>query len=133
MSVPRCFCPQGSFSRIPGSRGLVGGLLPTSWHKPYYRKYSLPCTPRYCRQLQILAALLSFYPLAFFLYCLASAEIWGKRYGSSIISAVWVYRLGYPPGVKLEKAQRISPLAFDYIWFWYICYSTKLSRWKRNF
>ena len=62
MQVPRCFRPRGSLSRIPGSRGLVGGPLPTPWRKPRCRKYPLPRTPRYRRRLRILAAPLSSHP-----------------------------------------------------------------------
>ena len=117
MQVPRCFRPQGSLSRIPASRGLVGGPLPTPWRKPRYRKYPPPRTPRYRLRLRILAALLSSRLPAPFLCCPATARTCGKRHKSSIISAVQVCRLGYPPGAKLEKAQRTSPPASDCVWF----------------
>ena len=133
MQVPKCFYPQGSFSRIPGSKGLIGGLLPTPSYKLHCYKYPLPRTLCYCRLLQILAALLFFHLPTPFLWCFALAGTCGKRYGSFIVLAVWAYRLGYLPGTKLEKTQRTSPPASDYIWFWYICCSTKPSRKKHNF
>ena len=133
MQVPRCFHPRSSLSRILGSRGLVDGPLPTPWRKPRYRKYPPPCVPRYRRRLWILAAPLSSRPLASSLWCPAPARICEKHHGSSIILVVRVCRLGYPPGAKLEKAQRTSPPASDCIWFWYICCSTKHFRRERNF
>ena len=117
MQVPRCFYPQGSFSRISGSRSLVGGLLPTPWHKPRYHKYLPPCIPCYCHRIRILAAPLSLRLSAPFLWCPALARTREKHHGSSIVSAVRVCRLGYSLGVKLEKAQRTSPPASDCIWF----------------
>ena len=110
-------CIRDSLSRIPGSRGLVVGPLPTPWHKLRCREYPLSCTPRYRRQLRILAVPLSSRPLTPSLWCPAPAGTRGKRHGSSIISAVRVCRLGYPPGAKLEKAQRTSPPASDCVWF----------------
>ena len=133
MQVPRCFCPRGSFFRIPGSRDLVGSPLPTPWCKPHYCKYPPPRTPRYCHRLQILAAPLSSRPLAPFLSCFTPTRTRWNHYGSSIMSAVRICRLGYSPSVKLEKAKRISPPSFDCVWFWYICYSTKSSHWEHNF
>ena len=133
MQVSRCFCPWGSLSRIPSNRGLVGNPLPTPWRKPHCRKYPLPCTPRYCRRLWILAAPLSSRLLAPFFYCPIPVKTHGKRYRFSIVSAVRVCKLGYPTGAKLEKAQRTSLLASDCVWFWYICYSTKPSCLERNF
>ena len=133
MQVPRCFRPWCSLSKIPGSRGLVGGPLPTFSHKPRCREYSPPHTSHYCCRLWIRVVSLSSRPLAPFLWCFALAKIHEKRHGSSIVSAAQVCRLGYSPGVKLEKAQRTLPPASNCIWFWYICCSTKLSRRERNF
>ena len=117
MQVPRCFCPQGSLSRILGSRGLVSSPLPTPWRKLHCRKFPLSHTLGYCRRLRILAAPLSFRLPALFLWCPAPAETRGKLHGSSIILAVRVCRLGYLPGAKLEKAQRTSPSASNCVWF----------------
>ena len=117
MQVPRCFRPRGSLSRIPGSRGLVGGPLPTPWRKPRCREYPPPRTPRYRRRFRILAAPLSSRLPAPFLWCPTPAGTRGKPYGSSIVSVVRVCRLGYPPGAKLEKAQRTSPPASNCVWF----------------
>ena len=133
MQVLRCFCPLGSLSRIPSSRALVGDPLLTLWRKPRYCKYSLPCTPRYRRRFWIIATPLSLCLSAPSLWYFASARTCEKRHRSLIILAVWVYRLGYPPGVKLEKNLKISSPASDCIWFWYICYSTKLSHQEYNF
>ena len=133
MQVSRCFRLQGSFSRIIGSRGLVGGPLPTPRRKPHCRKYFPPYTPRYCRRLQILAFWLTSRPPAPLLRCLALAEIRGKRHRTSIVLVVRVCRLGYLLGAKLEKTQRTPPLASNYVWFWCICCSTKLSRQEHNF
>ena len=88
MQVPRYFCSWGSLSKIPSSRDLVGGPLPTPWRKPRYREYPLPRIPRYRRRLQILTAPLS--------SCLPAPSLWyptlagtrEKRYGSFIVSAV---------------------------------------------
>ena len=115
MQVARCFRPRGSVSRIPGSRGLVGGPLPTPYRKPYCYKYPLTPTLHYCRRLQIVAALLSSRPPAPSLYCFAPAETCGKRHGSFIVLAVRVYKLRYPLGAKLKNAQKTSPPASDCI------------------
>ena len=117
MQVLRYFCPPGSFYRIAGCRNLVGGPLPTLWRKPRCRKYPPSRTPCYCRRLRILAAPLSSRPSAPSLYCPAPAGTYGKCYGSSIISAVRVCRLGYLLGAKLEKTQRTSSLVSDCVWF----------------
>ena len=133
MQVPRCFCPWGSLSRISGSRGLVVGSLPTFWHKLRCHKYPLYHTPYYYYQLQIPSSPLFSCLPAPSLWYLAPAGICRKYHGSSIVLAVRVYRLGYPPSAKLEKAQKTSPSASDCIWFWYICCSTKSSHREPNF
>ena len=133
MQVPRYFRPQNSFFRVPGSRGLVDSPFPTPWRKPHCCKYSLPRISRYCYWLQILAALLSSRPPTPFLWCLTLAGLYRKRHGSFIVLAVRVYRLGYPLSAKLEKTQRISPSAFDCVWFQYICCSIKFFCQEHNF
>ena len=133
MQILRCLHPQSSFSGIPDSRGLIGGPFSTSWHKPRCCKYTLPCTPYYYCQLQILAALLSSCLSAPFLCCFALATIREKCYGSSIILAIRICRFGYPPGTKVEKTQKNLLSAFDCIWFWYICCLTKFSYQEHNF
>ena len=133
MQAPRSFRPQSSFSKILSSKDLVDGLLPTFQYKPRYCKYLLPFTPCYHRRLRILAAPLSFSLPVFSLQCPALAKTYEKHHGSFIVLAIRVCRLGYPAGVKLEKAQKTSLLVFDYIWFWYIYCSTKSSYQKHNF
>ena len=132
MHISRCFHSWGSLSRIPGSRGLVSSPLPTPWHKPRCRKCLPPCTLCYYCWLKILATLLSSYLPALFLWCFSLARTCEKRHRSFIVLVIRVFRLGYPTGAKLGKISRTLLSTSDCIWFWYICYSTKLSCWERN-
>ena len=125
--APRCFFFQDSFSTKPNNTGLVNDL-PICWHRPHYCKLPWLYTSYYCSCL----ALWLFLPVSFLWY-FTPAIICKKCHESSISLEALFYKLACSPDAIPKKVQRIYPWVSSFAWFWYICYSTKLSYLRHSF
>ena len=120
--VSKYFFPWGSPSMPPGNRILVDDLS-ILLHRPRYPELLLLCT-LYCHCCQRLIPILPW--LALFLWSPAPVKICEKHRKSFISVVVWAYKLAFLFNIALKTVWKIWLLAFNFVWFWSICYSTKL-------
>lgn len=133
MQALRYFFLQGSLSMRLNNRVLVGGLFPTLYHRSRCRELLQPCICRFCScHCQISSGTL-FCPLTPYLWYSTPVVIHRKHYKFSTSLKVWANKLAFSQYIAHGTAQRIWFQASDCVWFWWICYLTKLYQWEHSF